>query len=68
MTGQEWCEHAVSRFTETASQESERLGSIPKTMQEENSMRALLLQIYCVSAWEYGSCVSVLPIVHSHSR
>jgi hypothetical protein len=68
MTRQEWREHAVSRFTEAVSKESERLGSIPKTMQEENSMRALLLQIYRVSAWEYGGCVSVLPIVHSHSR
>jgi len=61
MAGQEWHKHAVSRFTEPSSQQGERLRSVSKTMQEEDSMRALLLQIYRLSAWHYGGCVSVLP-------
>src|SRR6476620_7544607 len=61
-------EHAVSSFAETTSEKSERLWSVSKTMQEEDSTRALLLQIYRLSPTKYGSRVSTLRVVHPTSR
>lgn len=61
-------EHAVSGFAEATSEKSERLWSVSKTMQEEDSMRALLLQIYRLSPTKNGSRVSTLPVVHPTSR
>ena len=61
-------QHAVSGFPEPVSEKSERLWSVSKTMQEEDSMRALLLQIYRLSPTKYGSRVSALPVVHPTSR
>ncbi len=68
MPRQQRSEHAVPRFSEPSSQQAEGLWSISKTMQEEDSIRAPLLQIYRLSPRQYGRCLSALPVVHSPSR
>ena len=67
MTGQKWGEHAIPRLPESSSQKAERLRSVSKTMQEEDSVRAPLLQIYRFSPGQYGRRVTALPVVHSSS-